>query len=256
MSPLLAKALAGAGFALVAIALSVRFALGLQRELAIAAVRAFVQLAAVGAGIALVFATPALGFAFVAIMGTPAAVRAGGRLRGLPRARARALVAIAVPALVATGALIAVGAFALTPRAAVPTAGILIGGAMAATTMTGRRLLEALTESRDEIETRLLLGDDARRALAPLVRKAIRTGAVPAIDQTRSVGLVTLPGTFVGLILGGARPQDAAATQLVVLLALLAVQIAAGLILVELVQRAVIADGERIRALGGAATPG
>jgi putative ABC transport system permease protein len=241
------KVLAGAGFAAIAVGLSVRYRLGHGREIALAAARALVQLAVVGAAIALVFEFPALAIAFVAVMLTTAGLTAGSRLRGLPGARGRALVAIAVPALAATGALLAIGAFELTARAAVPTAGILIGGAMAATTLTGRRLLESLRDDTPQIETRLALGDDARTALAPAVRRAVHTGLVPVVDQTRSVGLVTLPGTFVGLILGGATPEEAAATQLVVLLALLAVELAAGLLLAELTQRAVILPGERVR---------
>jgi putative ABC transport system permease protein len=243
------KAIAGVGFAGIAVALSLRYRLGHAREIAIATVRAFVQLAAVGALIALVFSYPALAFAFVAAMIATASVTAGGRLRGLPGARRRALMSIALPALGATAALLAVGAFALTPRAAVPTAGILIGGAMTATTLTGRRLLESLRDDVPEIETRLALGDAARTALAPAIRRAVHTGLIPVIDQTRSVGLVTLPGTFVGLILGGATPEEAAATQLVVLLALVAVELGAGLLLAELTQRAVILPGERVARL-------
>ena len=137
------------------------------------------QLAVVGAAIALVFEFPALAAAFVAVMVATAGLTAGSRLRGLPGARARALAAIALPALAATGALLAVGAFELTARAAVPTAGILIGGAMAATTLTGRRLLESLHDDTREIETRLALGDSARMALAPAIRRAVHTGLVP-----------------------------------------------------------------------------
>jgi putative ABC transport system permease protein len=55
-----------------------------------------------------------------------------------------------------------------------------------------------------------------------------------------------LPGTFVGLLLGGARPAEAASTQLVILLSLLAVELGAAALLTEFVQRAVIAPGERI----------
>jgi putative ABC transport system permease protein len=151
-----------------------------------------------------------------------------------------------VPALLATGLLLAVGAFAATPRATIPTAGILIGGAMTATTLTGRRLLEGLHDGADEIETRLALGVDVREAVAPVVRRAVATGLVPAIDQTRSVGLVALPGTFVGLVLGGASPATAARTQLVVLLALLAVELLAALIVSQLMVRSVTAPGERL----------
>lgn len=246
MSDIALKVLASAGFAVIAVGLSLRYRLGHAQEIAIAVLRALVQLAVVGGAIALVFEFPALAVAFVAVMTGTAGLTAGGRLRGLPRARARALLAIALPALAATGLLLAVGAFALTARAAVPTAGILIGGAMAAATLTGRRLLESLRDDMGEIDARLTLGDSARDALAPAIRRAVHTGLVPVVDQTRSVGLVTLPGTFVGLILGGATPEQAAATQLVVLVALVAVELAAGLLLAELVQRAVILPGERI----------
>ncbi len=249
MSDVVLRTLSGIGFAIAAAVLAYRLRLGLSRELIVTAVRAVVQLAAVGAAIALVFELEPLAYLFVAVMATTAGMTAGGRLPGLDHARRRALFAIAVPALAATGILLAVGAFAFTPRAAVPTAGILIGGAMAATTLAGRRLWEALGDEADLIEARLCLGDDARSALAPSVRHSIRTGLVPVIDQTRSVGLVALPGTFVGLILGGASPAEAAATQLVVLLALLAVELAAATLMAELIMRAVILPGERVAAV-------
>lgn len=246
MSQTLVKVLAGAGFAAVAVVLSLRFEIGRARELALAALRAIIQLAAIGAIIAVIFRVPALTVLFVAVMALTAGITSGGRIRAIPGARARALVAIALPALTAAAILLGVGAFDFTARSAIPTAGILIGGAMAATTLTGRRLVESLQDEGAEIETRLALGDSARDALAPAVRRAVHTGLVPAIDQTRSVGLVTLPGTFVGLLLGGASPAEAAATQLVVLLALLAVELAAGLLLCALVRRVVIVPGERV----------
>ena len=238
----------GCGIAFVALAagLAWRLELGLTREIVIAAARAIVQLAAVGALIALVFEHEVLAIAFVAAMVATAAITSGGRIKGVPHARARAIAAIGVPAVGAAGVLIAVGAFEPTPRAAIPTAGILIGGAMAATSLTGRRLLEELDSAHAEIEARLCLGDSARDALRPTIRRAIHTGLTPAIDQTRSVGLVTLPGAFVGLLLGGATPAEAASTQLVVLLSLLAVELAAAALLSEFVQRAVIAPGERV----------
>jgi putative ABC transport system permease protein len=69
---------------------------------------------------------------------------------------------------------------------------------------------------------------------------------VPVIDQTCSVGLVTLPGTFVGLVLGGASPAAAARVQLLVLLALLAVELFSALIVGRLLLAAVVAPGERV----------
>ena len=247
MSSAVLQVACGAAFVALAVALAWRLRIGLARELAIAALRATVQLAAVGALIALVFRVELLALAFVAAMVTTAALTSGGRLATVPQRRVRAAAAIGLPALGAAAILIAVGAFAPTPRAGIPTAGILIGGAMTATTLTGRRLLEGLEADVDEVETRLALGDRLREALAPTVRRAIATGLVPAIDQTRNVGLVTLPGTFVGLVLGGASPAQAARVQLTVLLTLLCVELLSAVTIAELIVRTRIAPGERLR---------
>jgi putative ABC transport system permease protein len=252
MSQPLAQIVASAAFVLAAAWLAHRQRLGLSRSLLTAAGRAALQLAVVGALIALVFEVPALAVAFVAVMVLTATLTAGSRMRALPGARRIAIGAIALPAVGATGALLAVGAFAATPRATIPTAGILIGGAMLATTLTGRRLVEDLTGSVEEIETRLALGDHARDALVPLTRRAIAGALVPLVDQTRSAGLVTLPGTFVGLVLGGASPATAARVQLTVLLTLLLVQLLSALLTAELVTRAATLPGERVRVPGAA----
>jgi putative ABC transport system permease protein len=247
MSAAVLQVACGAAFVVLAVALAHRLKLGLSKEIALAALRASVQLAAVGALIALVFKYELLAIAFVAAMIGTAAVTSGGRLKGVEHARARAIVAIGIPAVGAAGILIAVGAFDPTPRAAIPTAGILIGGAMTATTLTGRRLLEGLSGDADAIETRLALGDRIREALAPTVRQAIKTGLVPAIYQTRTAVIVTLPGTFVGMVHGGASPAEAARIQLTVLLTLLAVELLSAISISELIVRTRIAPGERLR---------
>ena len=241
-----AQIAAAAGLVLATIGLSRLTRVGLERELAVVALRAALQLTAVGLLVTLVFEHVGLAAAFVVVMLGAAAFTSGRRLAGLRRAQLLAALAIGTPALLALGVLLVVGAFPATPRGIVPIAGILIGGAMAAVSLTGRRLLEDLHDRLEEIETRLALGASARTALEPSVKRAVQTGLVPALDQTRNVGLVTLPGTFVGLVLGGASPGAAARVQLTVLLTLLAVELAAALLLTRLVVRASVAPGERV----------
>ena len=113
----------GVAFVALAGGLAWRLELGLTREIAIAATRAIVQLTAVGALIALVFEYDVLAIAFVAAMVATAALTSGGRIKGMPQARARAIAAIGVPAVGAAGILIAVGAFEATPRARDPHRG-------------------------------------------------------------------------------------------------------------------------------------
>ena len=98
---------------------------------------------------------------------------------------------------------------------------IVLGGTMTAATLTGRRLTDGLVARRDEVEAWLSLGAPMREAVRPIARAAVFEALVPALDQTRTVGLVTLPGAFVGALLGGASATAAARFQVVVLVGLL-----------------------------------
>ncbi|MBL7626977.1 ABC transporter permease, partial [Frankia sp. CN6] len=98
----------------------------------------------------------------------------------------------------------------------------------------GRRRLDGRRRRLDEVEAALALGATPRRAVADIARTAASEALLPALDQTRTVGLVTLPGAFVGALLGGASPADAARFQLVVLVALLTAETYAAAILVWL----------------------
>ncbi|GAA2709899.1 hypothetical protein GCM10010429_24910 [Micromonospora olivasterospora] len=121
--------------------------------------------------------------------------------------------------------------------AIIPVAGILIGGAMTATSLAGRRALDELTDRRGEVEAALTLGFPPRDAVLLVCRPAAGQALIPALDQTRTVGLVTLPGAFVGVLLGGASPLAAGVTQLFVLVGFLAVEAVAVVLTVELVAR-------------------
>lgn len=121
--------------------------------------------------------------------------------------------------------------------AIVPIAGIVIGGAMTATSLAGRRALDELEARRDEYEAGLALGACHRDAAMLVCRPSAAQAMVPPLDQTRTVGLVTLPGAFVGVLIGSGDPVQAAAAQLLVLIGLLAAESVAVVVTVELVAR-------------------
>jgi putative ABC transport system permease protein len=116
-----------------------------------------------------------------------------------------------------------------------PMAGILIGGAMTAATLTGRRALQELGTHVGTYEAALALGIPAPEAVRLVVEPTAGDGLMPGIDQTRTVGLVTLPGAYVGVLLGGGSAVDAGAAQVLVLVGLLAVQAATAATLLALV---------------------
>ncbi|WP_199439753.1 ABC transporter permease [Umezawaea beigongshangensis] len=199
-----------------------------------AAVRAVVQLAAVSAVITAVLVSLPLTAAFLVVMAAVATGTSSART-GVGARGARVGLAILAGVVPTVALLVAVGVVPLEGIALVPVGGILIGGAMTATTLSARRALDTLRDRNGEFEAALALGFTEPLAVRELVRAPAAEALVPALDQTRTVGLVTLPGAFVGMLLGGAPVWQAAALQLVVLLALLVVEVIAVVVVVELV---------------------
>jgi putative ABC transport system permease protein len=223
--------------------------LGQDRPIVIAAVRATVQLAAVSTVLLVVVRSLLLSAAFVVLMLTVATATSAGRItgRGL---RAPGLAARMLPtALPIVGGaapvvalVLASGSVPLVGTAVIPIAGILIGGAMTATSLAGRRLRDELHSRRGEVEAALALGLLPREAVLFIGGPVGATALVPGLDQTRTVGLVTLPGAFVGVLLGGGSPLQAGAAQLLVLIGLLAAQVLAVWGVTELIARGSILD--------------
>ncbi|MFI5767533.1 ABC transporter permease [Streptomyces sp. NPDC051658] len=210
--------------------------LGRSREILLAGLRAAVQLAAVSLLIGWVVHSlpPLLGF--VALM-YAVAVRTAGRR--ITRNRTWWWAALPIGAGVAPviALLLLTGLLPVRGIALIPVTGILIGGALTATVLGGRRALDELTTRRGEVEAGMALGLLDRDARMEIARPAASDALLPGLDQTRTVGLVTLPGAFVGMLLGGASPVQAGAVQLFVLVALMAVQAVAVTAVLELVAR-------------------
>ncbi|MCX4732299.1 ABC transporter permease [Streptomyces sp. NBC_01363] len=210
--------------------------LGRSREILLAGLRAAVQLAAVSLLIGWVVHSlpPLLGF--VALM-YAVAVRTAGRRITRNRTWWWAALSIGVGVAPVIALLLLTGLVPVRGIALIPVAGILIGGALTATVLGGRRALDELTTRRGEVEAGMALGLLDRDARMEIARPAASDALLPGLDQTRTVGLVTLPGAFVGMLLGGASPVQAGAVQLFVLVALMAVQAVAVTAVLELVAR-------------------
>jgi uncharacterized protein (TIGR00245 family) len=220
--------------------------LGQDRPVVVAAVRATLQLAVVSAVLLAVVRSLWLSAAFVLLMLTVATLTSAGRITGAGLRASRRALPVALPILAGTVPVVALvlasGAVPLRGEAVIPVAGILIGGAMTATSLAGRRLRDELTDRRGEVEAALALGLLRRDAVLLVGRPVGATALVPPLDQTRTVGLVTLPGAFVGVLLGGGSPLEAGAAQLLVLVGLLAAEVLAVWAVTELIARGRLLD--------------
>ena len=204
------------------------------RDVLGAAVRAVLQLALVALVVAWIFDHPAGAVAYLAVMlvaATATSVRRIGEGRSvLPQV----LLAISCGTAVTASVVVATGALPFTARTMLPFSAQIIGGSMTAVSLAASRLYDDVASQWEVVEGWLVLGATPSQAVRDIGRRAATRALIPALDQTRSAGLVVLPGAFVGMLLGGASPAQAAQVQLLALFGLIAAEALAVVLITRL----------------------
>ena len=237
----------------VAVAVSRWQRAGVEEDVAVAVVRAFVQLTAVGYVIKLIFDADRLLFVFglIAAMVVVAALTARRRAAGVPGALWPLLIALTLAASSTLAVVVALGVFDAQARYLVPVGGMVIGNAMTAAAVTLNRLADEVSASQRQIEATLALGATAAEAMRPILRRSLRSGMIPLIDQTKTTGLIAFPGIMVGMLLAGASPVDAVRLQLILLYSLLGAVSVAALVAMALAYRNFFTGAHQLRELPG-----
>lgn len=179
--------------------------------------RGAVQLALIGLILHGVIASTAfVGIALV-VMFTVASVTSARRTGWSPRTYAIVAASMAAGITVALTVIFVTRTVEFSGRYLLALGGIVIGNSMTIATLVGRNLKQLTTDHWDEVEGWLALGATNRQATLLIARSAVHSALIPTTDQTRTTGLVTLPGAFVGAIFGGLSPVEAGRFQIVVL---------------------------------------
>mgnify|MGYP003584488613 CR=1 FL=1 len=228
------SAAAMAALALITVAVMWWGRVRLQRDYLGAAVRSVLQLLGVALVVAWIFRNPAGVVVYLGVM-LLAATATSMRRIGVGRRDAwRVLVPLICGVAVTLTPVLVAGALPVEAQSVLPFTAQVIGGAMTATSLTGSRFRDDAHAQWEVVEGYLALGATPRQATTELGRRAAGRSLIPALDQMRSAGLVVLPGAFVGMLLGGATPAQAAQVQLLVLFALMAASVTAAVMLVVL----------------------
>lgn len=205
--------------------LSIWLRLGMERQLAIAAIRMVVQLTMVGLVLKALFATVspwltgAVALVMIGFAGYEATARQARRLSG-PWGYGLGTMAILFASTLVT-------AFALTtqiqpdpwysPQFAIPLLGMILGNCMTGVSLGLNQLFGRAGKERLAIEAMLALGYTRQEALKPLVRESVRSGLIPIVNSMAATGLVALPGMMTGQILAGVDPVQAVKYQMLIM---------------------------------------
>ncbi|HHV08507.1 MAG TPA: iron export ABC transporter permease subunit FetB [Firmicutes bacterium] len=205
-------------FIFIAMVISYWQNLKLEKDLAIGAVRAFVQLTAVGYVLKFIFDLAKWQYVIpmVVVMILVAGRNAARRGEGLPGAFVLVTLSIALAEFVTMTMLVSLNIIPFTPRYVIPLSGMIIGNAMVASGLALNRLRSEISSRRAEILSALALGATSRQATEPALKAAVKAGMIPTIDAMKTVGLVQLPGMMTGQIIAGANPIEAVKYQILV----------------------------------------
>ncbi len=240
----------------IAIVLSRSARLGLEKELGLGAVRAAVQLVAIGYALRLLIDSnhPVVVILVVGAMWMVAAITSTQRLQHGPPAKVLFPYALGAIGLGAFVALFPVFALIIAPRPwfdaryFIPLAGMMLSSAMNVVAQVFERLFASAAAEDATLEQFLALGATPTQALAPYVKAALRAALIPTINGLVTVGLVALPGMMTGQILSGVAPEQAVRYQLVIMYQLVAVAAVAGFAAARFARGLIFTESAELRA--------
>jgi len=204
---------------------SIWFRLGLERSLAIAALRMMLQLSVVALALRTIFAlnsplwTVALALVMTAAAAFEIVSRQERRIQG-PVAFALGAGAPFFAGLVATlfATAIVIGPDPwYAPRYVLPLFGMMLGNALSGTSLVLDSVTSGAVRDRVAIEARIALGASRFEALDAILRRALTTGLMPIVTAMATTGIVALPGMMTGQILAGIDPVSAAKYQVMIM---------------------------------------
>ena len=196
---------------------------GLEKPAVVAAVRAIAQLGLAAVLITSVVSHLWLSVLLVMVMFALGVLTTSRRVEA-PASWPAAALAMAAGVAPVLAIVLATGTIPAEGIAIIPIAGIIVGNAMTAHTLVGRRAFAALREEHAQYEAALSLGLLPGQAIREIVHRRAPEALLPGLDQVKTTGVVTLPGAFIGVMLGGGSPVQAATAQVLVLFGIMAAQ--------------------------------
>jgi putative ABC transport system permease protein len=239
-------------FIIIAQAASVAWHLGLNRDIAVGALRTVSQLFLMGYALTFIFRAESLlltmGIFLVMVVSSVFIVKGRvkeGEVAYLAPTFLTMVSCYFVTALFVSRAIVGVTPW-WEPRYFIPTAGMVIGNSMSALAISIERLFSQMRQQRDVIEMKLCMGADYREASVDIFRSAVKAGMIPSINAMMGVGLVFLPGMMSGQILAGADPLVAIRYQIVVMFMLVGSTAMSSIIVMLIVRRRCFGSGEEL----------
>ncbi|HID47401.1 MAG TPA: iron export ABC transporter permease subunit FetB [Methanothermococcus okinawensis] len=234
-------------FILIAVVLSIKEKIGLEREILYAAFLALIQLIMLGYVLTYVFqyGDMILTYVILLIMVLTATYIVNSKVSNkINGSSSKMFLYIFLTLLTVTLFTLTIWRLSYIvpykPRYIIPLMGMIVGNSMNTVHLALDKVIDHIKSNRDMLWGYLALGASEFQALKPFMKVAITSAVIPKMNMTKSVGIIFIPGTMTGMLLSGADPLYAAKIQVIIMWMLLGTAVLSGVILCYLSYRELI----------------
>ncbi|ACM92944.1 putative membrane protein [Nautilia profundicola AmH] len=209
---------------LIPLIISYKFKIGIEKELFINSLRAFLQLTALGFVLGFIFKikNPIFYIPIVLLMLLYSAYIAQKRSKFSFKA---AFYSLTLSTVIILSTLIILNIISLKPNEFIPIAGMIIGNSLNTYTLTIERIRRELELQKELIEAFVAIGASVKEAFKIMQRQAIKAALIPVNNMLQTIGVVAIPGITTGMLLAGADPLKAVSYQIVIIYMLVSINL-------------------------------
>ncbi len=222
-----------ASYLLIIIALiySYKEKLGIEKDIFVNSIRAFIQLLVLGYILVYLFKLKnpfeLLGVLFFMVLF--ATFTAQKRIKIKHKGYITAFLSIFISSFIVLFSLILLKIITFKPNEIIPVGGMIIGNSLNIYTLTVDRLKSEVKNTITIIEGMVALGASLKKALHIPTKEAVKAALIPTVNSLQTVGIIHIPGVTTGMLLAGAEPLTAVSYQLVIMYMMVAVALFTGI---------------------------
>ena len=132
-------------------------------------------------------------------------------------------------------------------RYLIPITGMLIGNSIERNILALSHFNKMLTENKGVYRYSIANGSSRAEAIKPFIKESLRLSFNPFIAQMAIIGLISMPGTMTGQILGGSSPAVAIKYQIMLMLSIFVVTITTVVLSIILSKRYIFDDYDNVK---------
>ena len=216
---------------LIALFYSYKEKLGLEKEILLNSIRAFIQLLILGYLLVFIFKlkNPIHLLGILVFMILFASYTAQKRVKLKEKGFRTAFLSIFCASFIVLFSLVGMKIITFKPNEIIPVGGMIIGNSLNIYTLVVDRLKGEIKNSIDIIEGMVALGATLKQAMSEPIRNAVKAALIPTLNSLQTVGVIHIPGITTGMLLAGAEPLKAVSYQLVIMYMMVAVALFTGI---------------------------